>query len=164
VAYNVAAANGVGLSPDGQVVYVAETETGRLWAFDIVAPGEVAKQPFPSPHGGRFVCGLPGFQRLDSLAVDAEGNICVGTLMSGCVTVIAPTGEVLRQVKMPDIYVTNLCFGGPALRTAYITLAETGRIVAMPWSGAGLALNFGPRDCKARTASGPADTTHRKHR
>lgn len=152
VAYNVAAANGVGLSPDGKVVYVAETETSRLWAFDILEPGHVAKQPFPSPHGGRFVCGLPGYQRFDSMAVDAEGNICVATLMSGCVTVISPAGAVLRQVKMPDCYVTNICFGGPQLRTAYITLAETGRLASMPWSEAGLALNCGPTSCKPRIA------------
>lgn len=152
VAYNVAAANGVGLSPDGSVVYVAETETGRLWAFDIEEPGVVKKLPFPSPHGGRFICGLPGFQRFDSLALDAQGNICVATLMSGCVTVVSPSGEVLRQVKLPDQYVTNICFGGPELRTAYVTLAETGRIVSMPWEGQGLKLHFGPATCKPRTA------------
>lgn len=41
VAYNVAAANGVGLSPDGKILYAAETETGRLWAFDVLEPGRV---------------------------------------------------------------------------------------------------------------------------
>lgn len=142
VAYQVQAANGVGLSPDGTTLYVAETDTSRLWAFDITAPGRVKKHGFPSPHGGRLVCGLPGFQRLDSMAIDANGNICVATLMTGHITVIAPTGEVLRQVKMPDSYVTNICFGGADLRTAYITLAETGRLASMPWPEAGQPLHF----------------------
>ena len=53
--------NGIGLSPDGRVLYVAETETARLWAFDLVRPGEIAKHPFPSPHGGRIVTGLAGY-------------------------------------------------------------------------------------------------------
>jgi gluconolactonase len=142
VAYQVAAANGVGLSPDGKTVYATETETSRLWAFDIVEPGHVVKHPFPSPHGGRLVCGLPGYQRFDSLAVDAEGNICVGTLMTGHVTVIAPSGEVLRQVKMPDSYVTNICFGGKDMHTAFITLAATGQLAMMAWPERGLDLNF----------------------
>jgi gluconolactonase len=142
VAYHVAAANGIGLSPDGRTLYVAETETCRLWAFDIVEPGKVAKQSFPSPHGGRFVAGLPGFQRFDSLAMTAAGNICVATLVSGRITVISPGGEILRQVQLPDCYVTNICFGGPQLRTAFITMAETGRLATLPWPEPGLALHF----------------------
>ena len=90
VAYPLTTANGVGLSPDDSVVYVAETETARLWAFDLEAPGRARKHPYPSPHGGRLVCGLPGYQRFDSLALDAEGNICVATLVTGCITVVAP--------------------------------------------------------------------------
>ena len=69
VAYPILSPNGCGLSPDGKVLFVADTEAARLWAFDIVEPGVVRKQPFPSPHGGRIVAGLPGFQRFDSLAV-----------------------------------------------------------------------------------------------
>jgi len=142
VAYPVSAANGVGLSPDGNTVYVAETETSRLWAFDVAEPGRIGKQPFPSPNGGRLVCGLPGYQRFDSLALDARGNICVATLVTGHITVIAPSGEVLRQVKFPDVYVTNICFGGEDLRTAYVTLSESGRLARMTWPEPGLRLNY----------------------
>jgi gluconolactonase len=142
VAYPILTPNGVGLSPDGAVVYVAETETARLWAFDILAPGVVRKQPFPSPHGGRLVAGLGGFQRFDSLAVDAHGNICVATLVTGAVTSIAPDGRIVRQVKMPDPVTTNICFGGPDLRTAYVTLSGTGKLVALDWPEAGLQLNY----------------------
>ena len=85
--------NGIGLSPDGRVLYVAETETARLWAFDLVRPGEIAKHPFPSPHGGRIVTGLAGYNRFDSLAVDAAGNICVATLVNGGITVVSPDGS-----------------------------------------------------------------------
>lgn len=140
VAHPILTPNGVGLSPDGKTVYVAETETARLWAFDLLAPGIAKKQPFPSPHGGRFVVGLGGFQRFDSLAVDADGNICVATLVSGNISVIAPDGRLLRQVKMPDPVTTNICFGGADRRTAYITLSGTGQLVAMDWPEAGLKL------------------------
>ena len=140
IAHPVLTPNGIGLSPDGRTLYVAETETARLWAFDIAEPGVVDKRPFPSPHGGRLVCGLPGYQRFDSLAVDELGNICVATLISGQITSIRPDGTVLRQVPMPDPYTTNICFGGPDLHTAYITLSGSGQLVAMRWPEPGLRL------------------------
>lgn len=134
--------NGIGLSPDGTTLYVAETEGGRLWAFDITGPGKVARRPFPSPNGGRFLFNRSGYHRFDSLAVDADGNVCVATLMSGAITVISPTGELVRSVSMPDVYTTNICFGGPELRTAFITLSGIGQLVSMPWPSAGLKLNY----------------------
>ena len=142
VAYPALTPNGIGLSPDGTVLYVAETETARLWAFDIVEPGQVKKLGWPSPHGGRLVAGIGGLQGFDSLAVEASGNICVATLTSGCISVIAPDGRLLRQVKMPDPVTTNICFGGSDMRTAYITLSGTGRMVAMDWPEAGLKLAY----------------------
>lgn len=142
VAYPLVSPNGVGLSPDNQVVYVSETETGRLWAFDLVEPGKPKHHPFPSPHGGRLVCGLPGYQRFDSMAVDAAGNICVATLITGCITVVRPDGTVLRQVMTDDPITTNICFGGPDMKTAYITLSGTGKLMEMPWPEPGLRLAY----------------------
>ena len=133
--------NGIGLSPDGTTLYVAETEGGRLWAFDILEPGKVVRHPFPSPNGGRFLFNQAGYHRFDSLAVEACGNVCVATLMSGGITVIAPDGQLVRSVPMPDAYTTNICFGGPDLRTAFITLSGIGRLVSMPWPTAGLELS-----------------------
>ena len=43
---------------------------------------------------------------------------------------------------MPEPYCTNIAFGGPGLRTAFITLSCTGRLVAMDWPRPGLPLNF----------------------
>jgi gluconolactonase len=140
VVHPILTPNGIGLSPDGKVLYVAETETARLWAWDVLAPGVLQKAPFPSPHGGRIMAGRGGFQRFDSLAVDAAGNICVATLINGSVSVIAPRGGLIRQVPMPDMFCTNICFGGPDLRTAYMTLSGTGQLVAMEWDGPGLRL------------------------
>ena len=136
--------NGVGLSPDGTVLYYAETSTGRLRRRVITAPGRVA--PVEGLGVETLVCGLPGYQMLDSLAVDSDGNICVGTLVTGCVTVISPDGADVVQHTLPgglaDAMVTNLCFGGPSLTTAYITLAGTGRLVACRWPTPGLRLEY----------------------
>ena len=129
---------------DGSVL-VAEIRSGlikRVWVFDIDRPGKLHKATGHGAHGGRLLCALPGYQRLDSLAIDSAGNICVGTLVTGMITVISPRGEILRQVKFPDSYVTNICFGGADMRTAYVTLSETGRLVATRWDIPGLRLNF----------------------
>ena len=142
VIYPMLTPNGIGLSPDESRLYVAETHTGRLWAFDLDAPGVVRRRKFPSPNGGELIAGLPGYQLFDSLAVDAEGNLCVATLFNGGITVISPDGAKIEHLPMPDLYTTNLCFGGPELRTAFVTLSVSGRLVALDWPRAGLALNF----------------------
>ncbi|MCK8783798.1 SMP-30/gluconolactonase/LRE family protein [Roseomonas sp. NAR14] len=133
-------ANGIGLSPDGRTLYVAETETGRLWAWDVEGPGALRKDSWPSVHGGRLLCQFPGFRRLDSLAVAASGNVVVATLIAGEITTVSPAGEIVHVVKMPERMPTNICFGGPGLRTAYITLSTTGKLVAMDWHEPGLQL------------------------
>lgn len=133
--------NGCSLSPDGKTLYVVETETARLWAFELAGPGEIKREPFPSPHGGRLVLGLGGYNRFDSIATDAAGNVCVATLVNGGITVVNPKDGSYRQVPMPERWVTNICFGGPDLRTAYITLSSTGRLVSVPWDGPGLPLH-----------------------
>ena len=139
-------ANGIGLAPDESVLYVAETEGGRLWAFDLEAPGRIRKAGWPSPHGGRLVYTAGNsYERFDSLAVEASGNICVATLINGGISVISPAGDLVAFIAMPDRYTTNICFGGKDLKTAYITLSQTGRLVAMDWPRAGLELNCSTR-------------------
>ena len=136
-------ANGCGLSPDGRTLYFVETESARLWAMDILAPGEVRREAWPSPHGGRLVAQVGGtFQRFDSMAVDAAGNICVATLMNGGITVISPDGRDIRHIPLPDVYTTNICFGGPDMCTAFATLSGPGHLVSFPWERPGLRLNY----------------------
>jgi len=136
-------ANGIGLSPDENTVYVAETPTARLWAFDLSAPGEVKpRDVIYRGERGKPIAGLGGYQMFDSLAVEASGNVCVATLISGCISVIAPDGKLIEQVPTGDRVTTNIAFGGPELKTAYITLSGKGELVAMEWQRPGLALNF----------------------
>jgi len=134
--------NGIGLSPDGTRLYVAETQTGRLWAFELDGPGEIRKRGEWPYAGGTLVAGLSGLQLFDSLAVEAGGNICVATLLTGGITVFSPDGDVVDFVKVPgDPFVTNICFGGDDMRTAYITGSGTGRVFETRWSRPGLELN-----------------------
>ena len=145
IARPVMTPNGIALSPDGRTLYYAETEGARVWAFDITSPGEVKKDGWPSPHGGRMISAAPGghYQRFDSMAVDAFGNICVATLIHGGISVIAPDASVTSHVPLPDRFTTNLCFGGRDRRTAFVTLSGSGRLIAIDdWPVPGLRLNY----------------------
>jgi gluconolactonase len=141
VAFPMITANGVGLSPDGKTLYATETETGRLWGWPIIGPGEVAKEAWPSPNGGKFLGGPQGYQRFDSLAVEAGGNICVASLIWGGISVFSPEGGLVEWYEADEPYCTNICFGGPNMRTAIITLSGYGRLVAADWPRPGLVLN-----------------------
>jgi gluconolactonase len=132
--------NGIGLSPDGRTLYAAETETSRLWSYPVLGPGELQLQPFPSPNGGRLVHGLPGYQRFDSLALEESGNICVATLVRGGISVFSPDGRLVEFHEAPEGYCTNICFGGPERRTAYITLSGYGQLFEAEWPRPGLRL------------------------
>lgn len=115
--------NGIGLSPDETTVYAAETFTGRLIAFDLEAPGKVVK----GGRGGRLVGTAPNRAFLDSLAVQANGDVCVASIRDG-ITIVAPDGGIRREA-VPDRLTTNICFGGSDLRDAFITLSQTGRLI-----------------------------------
>ena len=134
--------NGIGLSPDEHELYIAETPTGRLWAYELSAPGTLKGGRGDKPDGGRLVPGRGGYYLFDSLAVDAEGRVCIATIIDGGITILDPRGGPPEHVPMPDILTTNICFGGADLRTAFITLSATGRLVSVPWAAPGLPLNF----------------------
>lgn len=132
--------NGIGLSPDGSTLYVAESQTARLWAFEVAEPGRIKPRPWPSPNGGDLVTGSRGYQIFDSLAVEADGRICIGTLVTGGISIIAPDGMHTEFLPLPDPSPTNICFGGPGLRTAFITLSQTGKLARLQWPRPGLRL------------------------
>lgn len=140
VIFPMDAPNGIGLSPDGTKLYAAETHTGRVFHWTIAAPGEIV-QDNPVGNGGHLLAGLPGMQFLDSLAVDGDGWVCVGTLLNGGVTAISPDGSTVEHTPLPDPLVTNICFGGADRRTAFVTLSGTGTLVSFEWPRAGLRLN-----------------------
>jgi gluconolactonase len=134
--------NGIGLSPDGSRLYVAETLTARLWTWEVEGPGVLAKDPWPDPHGGTLLSQVPGRREFDSLAVTAAGNIVVGTLFAPGLTTIDPSGVIVGTVEFDDPMPTNVCFGGPDRRTAYVTLSLTGRVVEVAWDEPGLDLPY----------------------
>lgn len=131
--------NGIGLSPDEKVVYVADTNLGRLWAFDIAEPGVLAPAPGFAP--GRVVHNLQDYQLLDSLAVEAGGKVCVATIINGGITAFDPSGSI-EHFAFPDLVCTNICFGGADMQDAWITASSTGKLYKCRWPRPGLRLNF----------------------
>ena len=132
--------NGVGLSPDNKTVYYAETFTGRLYSLPLEKPGKPGKVEGFTP--GVFVNNFPGLGYFDSLGVQADGGVCVATILAGGISTFWPGTKKFRHTPLPDPLVTNICWGGKNMKTAYITSSGTGKLLAADWPSAGLRLNY----------------------
>ena len=138
--FPVETANGVGLSPDEDYVYVAETQGARLWRWKLDQPGRLGESGRTGQKN--FVASPGGYSFFDSMAVEADGTVCVATIMNGGISRIDPESGAIRHVPTGDPMTTNICFGGEDLKTAYITASGTGRLLATEWDTPGLPLNF----------------------
>jgi gluconolactonase len=135
--------NGIGLSSDGTALFVAETYTGNILRFGIDGPGRIRRPDGQTAAMGATVIGRAGACRYpDSLAVDSAGNVCVATAGAGGILVLSPDGSGAQQIELPDPLTSNICFGGPGLRTAYVTFGLSGRLVAFEWPRPGAPLHF----------------------
>lgn len=141
-AAQITMANGIGLSPDGGILYVSDTIFGRLWALEIdkSSRGKLKPGPMPDVIPGKVIGTLPGFQWLDSLKVEADGRICVGTLFRGGITIFDPKTGGTEFVCADDICTTNLCFGGSDMQDVWVTSSSRGRILKARWPRPGLKL------------------------
>jgi len=132
--------NGVGLSPDRNKVYFAETFTARLWSLPLAGPGRRNRVQGAMPAG--YVGAYPGYAYFDSLGVQADGGVCVAALLAGEITTFWPGTQKIRRTPVPDSLVTNICWGGKSMTTAYITASGTGKLLAMEWPEPGLRLAY----------------------
>lgn len=138
--------NGIGITPDGRLWWT-EYLTGRLLVRDIVGPGVLAE---PTVRHGDCVFSHPApITWFDSLTAMADDGVTVAvhdgseTGRSGVLS-FDRTGALTAFAPFDDLYTTHIAFGGPDLRTAYVTLSVTGRIVTLPWPTAGHPAAFGP--------------------
>ena len=132
--------NGVGLSPDGKTVHYAETMPGRVWSLPLTAPGAAA--PVAGFTPANFEGAYPGLAYFDSLGMQADGGICVATILAGGISTFWPDSKKFEHTPLPDLLVTNICWGGRDLKTAYVTLSSTGKLAAMEWRSPGLKLAY----------------------
>jgi gluconolactonase len=140
--------NGIAVTPDGKTLYVIDSNyirpdaNRKIWAFDIVDGGAVAKQrqvfDFGRGRGG------------DGMRLDMHGNLWVcagvsaprtanenGDVPTG-VYVISPEGKLMGRIPIPEDVITNLAFGGPDKKTLYVTAGKT--LFKIPTAVAGYSL------------------------
>lgn len=111
-------ANGKGWSPDGTVMYHADTARGIVWRYDYDAEsGAIANR--------RVFVQLEG-ENPDGLAVDVEGNVYAAIYGGSCVAVYSPRGDEVERIPLPVPNVTSCAFGGDNLQTLFITTAYDG--------------------------------------
>lgn len=136
--------NGLAWSLDGRTMYHADTTSHRIDCYDYdPATGQQSNRrtllTFPSDKGAPDYGGRP-----DGATMDAEGFYWVAMFEGGRVLRIAPDGRIDREVRLPLKCPTAVAFGGPDLRTLYITSASHGRsseeIAQYPLTGKVLAL------------------------
>lgn len=122
--------NGPVQSPDGQRLYHTDTLQRLVYAFDLSPTGELSnKRPLIRIHGG-----YP-----DGTAVDAEGHLWICLFAGHRIERYTPDGRLVQTVALPCANVTKLTFGGPDLRTAFVTTARKGlspaELAAQPLAG-----------------------------
>lgn len=127
--------NGLAITPDGKTLYVIDSNyirpdgNRKIWAFDILEGGAVAKQrqiyDFGRGRGG------------DGMRLDMQGNLWVAAGISAPRTanesgdvptgvyVISPAGQLLGRIPIGEDVITNLAFGGPDKKTLYVTAGKT---------------------------------------
>jgi sugar lactone lactonase YvrE len=120
VASKLGTTNGIDVSPDGKTLYVNESEQRGVWAFPIKADGSLGAR--------KLVKQFDDFG-FDGMRCDVDGNIYTTRHFKGTVVKLSPTGEVLREIDVLGLKPSNICFGGPDGRTAYVTEVDHQRLV-----------------------------------
>ncbi len=120
VAADMGTTNGIDVSPDGKTLYVNESVQRKVWAFQIERDGSFS--------GKRLFAEFPdhGF---DGMRCDVDGNLYITRYGKGTVAKVSPEGKVLREISVLGARPSNICFGGPDGRTAYVTEVEHKRLV-----------------------------------
>ena len=120
MADDVMVANGLAFSPDDRLMYWSCSRALTVWVFDFdAASGEIANRRVFArlePHQGGP----------DGAAVDTEGFYWIACYRGSRVMRLDPDGRIERKIRLPVSRVTMCAFGGPDLKTLYITTASGG--------------------------------------
>lgn len=161
MAGDISASNGLAWSLDGRTMYWADTRAHVVHAFDFDGQdGSLTSQRVHlrfAPRGpGQPPAAYGG--RPDGAAVDSEGAYWVAMYEGARVLRFAPSGELLAMLPLPVSCPTMPCFGGPDLKTLYITTARQGRpadeLAREPWAGCVLQLRVDVPGLPANVARG----------
>jgi len=142
MANQVVTANGLAWTPDGSLLYWADTRAHTVYIFDFdAASGSIANQRvfarFAQREAGQPLSAYGG--RPDGAAVDERGNYWLAMYEGQRLVQFSPGGELLREVALPVRCPTMPCFGGADLRTIYVTSAcdkrPAAELAEQPWAG-----------------------------
>jgi len=130
VATDMGTTNGIDVSPDGKTLYVNESVQRNVWSFPIKEDGTLGEKKLLKKFEDH------GF---DGMRCDVDGNIYITRYGKGTVVKLSPDGKVLKEIDVLGKQPSNICFGGPDGRTAYVTEVEHTRLVQFRVDKPGLA-------------------------
>jgi sugar lactone lactonase YvrE len=142
VADGATVGNGLAISPDARTLYWSDTSSHRIFAFDFdVAAGAISRRrvlaQFPPKTPAQSLAGYGG--RPDGAAMDAEGALWVAMFEGQRLVRLDAQGRLLQELSLPVRCPTMPCFGGPDLRTLYVTTSREKRpvdeLAAQPLAG-----------------------------
>lgn len=138
IAGDVIVSNGIAFSPDGRTLYFTDTRRHRSWAFDLdLDDGAVTNRRLFADHSATG-------ERLDGACVDVDGCLWTAFFAGGRIVRYRPDGRIDRTIPLPVTNPTCPCFGGPDLKTLYVTTAtkflSPEQLAAEPLAGALLAI------------------------
>ncbi|KAB2856833.1 MAG: SMP-30/gluconolactonase/LRE family protein, partial [Bauldia sp.] len=138
IAGDVIVSNGIAFSPDGRTLYFTDTRRHRSWAFDLdLDDGAVTDRRLFADHSATG-------ERPDGACVDVDGCLWTAFFAGGRIVRYRPDGRVDRTIPLPVTNPTCPCFGGPDLKTLYVTTAtkflSPEQLAAEPLAGALLAI------------------------
>ncbi len=113
--------NGPAISGPGDRIYFTDTLGRKIFVADLDGEGVPGAARLFVDTAADFADAYP-----DGPTVDAEGCVWTGMWNGWCVARYSPGGRLLEAVRLPVANVTKLAFGGPDLRTAFVTTARKG--------------------------------------
>ncbi|PFB77364.1 gluconolactonase [Bacillus thuringiensis] len=116
---NMGTTNGIEVSPDEKKLYVNETVQRKIWVYDLSSNYELSNK--------RVLIEFTDFG-LGGMRCDLAGNLFVTRIGKGVVAKISPEGNLISEIQLNGKNCNNLTFGGPAGKTCYVTVADTGNI------------------------------------
>jgi gluconolactonase len=130
---NVPSPNGLVLTPNESILYLAVTRGNAVWRVPLHPDGTVGRV-------GIFIQ-LSGGMGPDGMAIDADGNLAVCHVGMGSVWLFSRLGRPLYEIpSCAGHATTNAAYGGPDGRTLYITESETGTVLQARLDVAGLKM------------------------
>ncbi|ULQ50730.1 SMP-30/gluconolactonase/LRE family protein [Flavihumibacter fluvii] len=111
--------NGIEVSPDEKILYVNESVQRNVWAYDLSPGGEISNK--------RLLISFPDFG-MDGMRCDVAGNLYITRHGKGVVAMVSPEGKLIREITLKGKLPSNIAFGGPEGKTAYVTLQDRGNM------------------------------------